>query len=293
MNEFETTRVPEPRIMQQPCSHSLRVGGVVSTTGISGLTLGGGYGWLSTKYGLTCDNLVSADLLTASGELLHVTDETNPELMWGLRGAGANFGVVTSFEFRLHPVRPLMLAGLLAVPNDGDGARYRETYFETYPGVWRHGDWVTVTERNTVIVHGRSDSTLNRNGIRIGTADIYRVVEELPEVAEALVIGAEQQNGEYWMPLFVTLSDHAVLDDALRSGLDGRVDREDDEALADKSLSDQDDVVRVLIPAAPVLEEDAGVLGLRRGKGMLLDPSDPDTRSAGSFFTNPVLSAAA
>ena len=98
-------------------------GGRVTTTGVGGFCLGGGYSWLSTKYGLTCDNLVSADLLTASGELLHVTDETNPELMWGLRGAGANFGVVTSFEFRLHPIRPLMLAGLLAVPNDGDGAR--------------------------------------------------------------------------------------------------------------------------------------------------------------------------
>lgn len=98
-------------------------GGRVTTTGVGGFCLGGGYGWLSTKYGLTCDNLVSADLLTASGELLHVTDETNPELMWALRGAGANFGVVTSFEFRLHPVRPLMLAGLVAVPNDGEGAR--------------------------------------------------------------------------------------------------------------------------------------------------------------------------
>jgi FAD/FMN-containing dehydrogenase len=98
-------------------------GGRVTTTGVGGFCLGGGYGWLSTKFGLTCDNLVGADLLTASGELLHVTDDTNPELMWALRGAGANFGVVTSFEFRLHPLRPLMLAGLIAVPNDGDRAR--------------------------------------------------------------------------------------------------------------------------------------------------------------------------
>jgi FAD/FMN-containing dehydrogenase len=75
---------------------------------------------------------VGADLLTASGELLHVTDETNPELMWGLRGAGANFGVVTSFELRLHPVRPLMLAGLIAVPNDGDGARDIARGFRDY-----------------------------------------------------------------------------------------------------------------------------------------------------------------
>ena len=98
-------------------------GGRVTTTGVGGFCLGGGYGWLSTKLGLTCDNLVGADLLTASGELLHVTDDTNPELMWALRGAGANFGVVTSFEFRLHPIRPLMLAGLVAVPNDGEQAR--------------------------------------------------------------------------------------------------------------------------------------------------------------------------
>jgi len=92
-------------------------GGRVTTTGIGGFCLGGGYGWLSPKLGLTCDNLVAADLVTASGELMHVTDDTNPELMWGLRGAGANFGVVTSFEFRMHPIRPLMLAGMLGVPN--------------------------------------------------------------------------------------------------------------------------------------------------------------------------------
>ncbi|MCZ4590373.1 acetoacetate--CoA ligase [Rhodococcus opacus] len=126
--------------------------------------------------------------------------------------------------------------------NDGDGARYRETYFESYPGVWRHGDWVTITERNTVIVHGRSDSTLNRNGIRFGTADIYRVVEELPEVEEALVIGAEQQNGEYWMPLFVALSDHAELDDALRGRIAGRIR----EAVSPRVVPDDVIVVRAI-----------------------------------------------
>jgi FAD/FMN-containing dehydrogenase len=94
-------------------------GGRVTTTGVGGFCLGGGYGWLSPKFGLTCDNLVGADLLTASGELVHVTEDTNPELMWALRGAGANFGVVTSFEFRVHPIPPLMMAGMLVVPNDG------------------------------------------------------------------------------------------------------------------------------------------------------------------------------
>ncbi|MFC9930804.1 acetoacetate--CoA ligase [Streptomyces sp. NPDC127190] len=100
--------------------------------------------------------------------------------------------------------------------NDPDGTRYRDAYFGTYPGVWRHGDWITVTGHGSVIVHGRSDSTLNRNGVRLGSADIHDAVERLPEIAEALVIGAEEPDGGYWMPLFVVPADGVVLDDALR-----------------------------------------------------------------------------
>jgi acetoacetyl-CoA synthetase len=100
--------------------------------------------------------------------------------------------------------------------NDPDGKRYREAYFDVFPGVWRHGDWITITDRGTVLMHGRSDSTLNRNGIRMGSADIYQVVEKLPEVAEALVVGVDLADGGYWMPLFVVLSEGAELDDALR-----------------------------------------------------------------------------
>jgi acetoacetyl-CoA synthetase len=100
--------------------------------------------------------------------------------------------------------------------NDPDGARYRESYFEMFPGVWRHGDWITLTSRGTVVIHGRSDSTLNRQGVRMGSSDIYEVVERLPEIRESLVIGIEQPDGGYWMPLFVQLADGAVLDDALR-----------------------------------------------------------------------------
>ncbi|MEU4656965.1 acetoacetate--CoA ligase [Streptomyces sp. NPDC023723] len=99
--------------------------------------------------------------------------------------------------------------------NDPDGSRYHDSYFDTYPGVWRHGDWITVTSRGSVIIHGRSDSTLNRQGVRMGSADIYEVVERLPEIRESLVIGVEQPDGGYWMPLFVHLAPDTALDEAL------------------------------------------------------------------------------
>ncbi|MEU4165016.1 acetoacetate--CoA ligase [Actinoplanes sp. NPDC026670] len=107
---------------------------------------------------------------------------------------------------------PSMPVGLW---NDPDGSRYRAAYFAHYPGVWRHGDWMTVTDRGSLIVSGRSDSTLNRNGVRLGSADLYAVVERLPEINEALVIGVELNGGGYWMPLFVVLAENAVLDRTL------------------------------------------------------------------------------
>jgi FAD/FMN-containing dehydrogenase len=92
------------------------VGGIVTHTGVAGLTLGGGIGWLMRKHGATVDNLVSVDLVTADGEVLTASEDENPDLFWGVRGGGGNFGIVTSFEFRLHPVGPIILAGLLFHP---------------------------------------------------------------------------------------------------------------------------------------------------------------------------------
>ncbi|MFB7249025.1 acetoacetate--CoA ligase [Streptomyces populi] len=107
--------------------------------------------------------------------------------------------------------------------NDPDGSRYHDSYFDTYPGVWRHGDWITITSRGSVVIHGRSDSTLNRGGVRMGSADIYEAVERLPEIKESLVIGVEQPDGGYWMPLFVHLAPGAVLDEDLLKRIKGTI----------------------------------------------------------------------
>jgi acetoacetyl-CoA synthetase len=90
--------------------------------------------------------------------------------------------------------------------NDPDGVRYRETYFEPWPGIWRHGDWLEITDRGTCVITGRSDSTLNRGGVRMGTADIYAAVESIPAVLDCVVLGIEEPDGGYWMPLFVQLA---------------------------------------------------------------------------------------
>ncbi len=90
--------------------------GINSTTGVAGLTLGGGFGWLSRKYGMTIDNLISADVVTATGEVVRASADENADLFWGLRGGGGNFGVVTSFEFQAHPVGPEILSGLIVHP---------------------------------------------------------------------------------------------------------------------------------------------------------------------------------
>ncbi len=115
------------------------------------------------------------------------------------------------------PSMPLFLWG------DEDGSRLRESYFEMYPGIWRHGDWIEITDRGTAIIHGRSDSTINRGGIRIGTAEIYRAVLSSEEIVDALVVDLPREGTDGVTWLFVVLRDGAELDDDLRKTLARRV----------------------------------------------------------------------
>jgi acetoacetyl-CoA synthetase len=115
------------------------------------------------------------------------------------------------------PSMPLFLWG------DEDGSRYRASYFEMFPGVWRHGDWIEITSRGTAIIYGRSDSTINRGGIRMGTSEIYRAVLALDEITDAIVVDVPQDGAENWMPLFVVLREGVRLDDELIARIAARV----------------------------------------------------------------------
>ena len=110
--------------------------------------------------------------------------------------------------------------------NDPGEERYRASYFESYPGVWRHGDWIEITSRGTAIITGRSDSTINRHGVRMGTSEIYRAVLAEPEVVDALVVDLPRPGTAGWMPLFVVLDEGVQLTDDLRARIARRV-RED------------------------------------------------------------------
>jgi acetoacetyl-CoA synthetase len=194
------------------------------TLGVTGSTLpSASYFWVAENVGAE----VQIASITGGTDVVTAFAGSAPTVpVWAGEISVACLGVaLDAFDEQGHSVRNTVgeLVVTRAMPsmpigfwNDPDGSRYRAAYFETFPGVWRHGDWVTITGRGTVIMHGRSDATLNRNGIRMGSADIYAAVEQIPEITEALVIGVDEPEGGYWMPLFVTLRPGSELDDALR-----------------------------------------------------------------------------
>ena len=98
--------------------------------------------------------------------------------------------------------------------DEGD-SRYKESYFEMFPGVWRHGDWVLITNRKTLIIKGRSDATLNRQGVRIGTSEIYRSVNKIKEIKDSLIVNLELEGGQHYMPLFILMEEGNQLDENL------------------------------------------------------------------------------
>jgi acetoacetyl-CoA synthetase len=160
--------------------------------------------------------------------------------------------------------------------NDPDGERYHESYFDMFPGVWRHGDWIEITERGTAIISGRSDSTINRGGIRMGTAEIYRAVLALDEITDALVVDIPREGEENFMPLFVVLRDGAELTEELAKAIKARIREDCSPRHVPNDIVRVEEVPRTL--SGKVLE-----LPVKR----ILQGTDPDKAASRDSLANP------
>jgi acetoacetyl-CoA synthetase len=184
-----------------------------------------GYEWLSEQFGPEVQVNVGSggtDVCTGIVQGYPIVPVYAGEMSARMLGADA-----AAFDPNGNPVvgelgelviRQPMPSMPVAFWNDPDGSRYRESYFEHYPGVWRFGDWILFTERGSSMITGRSDATLNRGGVRLGTSEMYSVVEELDEVLDSLVVHLEEQDE---LLLFVVLRPGLELDDDLRNGIAG------------------------------------------------------------------------
>ncbi len=205
--------------------------GFVSNTGVAGLTLGGGFGYLTRQYGWTCDNVVSMDVVTANGDLVHASDSENADLFWGLRGGGGNFGVVTNIEYRLYPVGPQITGGLIAWSAAEAGEvldAYRELVASAPPELtcaavmrkappapWlpqaMHGEpivAVVVCHTGTAARAERDLAALRSCGTPVGD-----VVQRRPYVSQQSILDATQPNGRryYWKSEYLPGLDADVL----------------------------------------------------------------------------------
>jgi acetoacetyl-CoA synthetase len=168
---------------------------------------------------------------------------------------------------------PSMPVGLW---NDPDGERYRETYFDTYPGVWRHGDWIRIGEGGTSVIYGRSDATINRGGVRMGTSEIYRAVLADPDVVDALAVDVPRDGAESWLPLFVVLRDGASLDDEVVARIKQRVRR-------DCSPRHVPDTIHAVVAVPRTLSGKVLEIPVKR----ILMGGDPDRAASRDSLSNP------
>jgi FAD/FMN-containing dehydrogenase len=204
--------------------HGLAVtGGAISTTGIAGYTLGGGLGWLMSTQGLACDNLVAVELVTADGEVLDVTDESDPDLMWGLRGGGGNFGIAASLTYRLRP-QPMVVGGLIAHPFDaaGDMLRFYRDATAAYPdeltsfaGLVHAPDGSGMKLAAMIVCHtdpARADADL-APFLAFGSP-LVAEVGPMPDPVMNTLIDAGYPEGalNYWLSSFTTGLSDALID---------------------------------------------------------------------------------
>ncbi|HZF57741.1 MAG TPA: acetoacetate--CoA ligase, partial [Rubrobacter sp.] len=160
--------------------------------------------------------------------------------------------------------------------NDPEGERYRESYFDLYPGVWRHGDWIRIKPHGGAVIYGRSDSTINRGGVRMGTAEIYSAVEGVEEVAESLVVDVSKPGGESYMPLFVVLKEEAELDDDLK----GRIKRSIKERTSPRHVPNE-------IFAVPDIPKTLNGKKLEVPVKKILSGTPPDEAASRDSLSNP------
>jgi acetoacetyl-CoA synthetase len=160
--------------------------------------------------------------------------------------------------------------------NDPGGERYRESYFDVYPGVWRHGDWIRIKPHGGAVIYGRSDSTINRGGVRMGTAEIYSAVEGVEEVAESLVVDVSKPGGESYMPLFVVLKGEAELDDDLK----GRIKRSIKERTSPRHVPNE-------IFAVPDIPKTLNGKKLEVPVKKILSGTPPDEAASRDSLSNP------
>lgn len=260
------------------------------TVGVTGSTFSAGlFSWLADQVG------PGAGIAVTSGGTDVVTAFAGPSPWLGIRpgelsgpclgialdafdpnGASIRDGLGELVVTRPMPSMPLSFW------DDPGGRRLHAAYFSTYPGIWRHGDWITVTERGSVVIHGRSDATLNRRGIRIGSADIYAIVEALPYIREALVVGLEEPNDGYWMPMFITTADDVELTDDLKAEIRSAI------AAGASPRHVPDDIVQV--PAIPHTRTGKKLeVPIKRILGgespeTVLDPTSVDAAGSLTFF---------